>query len=326
MTKPKSQIKEMNQVDEMAHQNLLQIIQRVTDEHWYSDYLEDDFNPLCLKSAKVVDSKRAKIMRDTRNLENFMGFVTGTILKENRNYPMDEPMPNWTPRENLPTRRVTDQFMADQLGTSLESFRELRRGRPFKWSEVIGLSVVTGIDIIQFAMPTLDRLEVDADIELPIGDPDNRYVYGHQYVLWLRGLAPLPRQDANIYYSELCLPSLAKGTAVSAREGYERPKKEFARRLAAKSGVCKEFKTVDPQFHSSDPTLPFGSGYKAQDYSTSKGVEVTFRVNLHAAYIRHMISAALSKGNQKSLRSTFKVRASQVQRNMASIVNLLSQR
>jgi hypothetical protein len=120
----------------------------------------------------------------------------------------------WMP---LPTSARADCVRT--TGLSEDAWSELERNkRDLTASELVSIAAAMHVDVAYLLSPPVETLV--ANTEVRCGDFDGARVADAQsLLLWLRGLAPLPGQDVDLYLSRMAAPSVHKEYATPGADG-----------------------------------------------------------------------------------------------------------
>ena len=194
-----------SQIGAILRSNVRDLRNRAAEEWWLKQAREQGRDHILAMPASLPESQREawRLRAITAEIDLELGIGTFQPTRD-----------KWMP---LPTAARADYVRT--TGLSEDAWSDLERNkRDVTVAELVSIAAAMHVDVAYLLSPPIESLVTNTEVRC--GDFDGaRSADAQSLLLWLRGLAPLPGQDPDLYLSRMASPSVHKEYAAPAADG-----------------------------------------------------------------------------------------------------------
>ena len=298
----------LSPINEIVHQNVLQIRQNLIDQHWLGRLAIYDEEHGIVRKAP---SKRTKSDWDTFYF-HLADLVNSEISGSTYKHP--DPLPE-TPESVSAT--------AQAIGIGTGRLKELEAGNQFYTvEEMLAFAYLGNVDVAFMLTPTVDVLALESDFSLSHPFPKDSSLV--DWMLWISNLKQFNALDSKDYLSNTSIPSIHRervnGKKIRDPEAFEelliRARNEFSTLSALTtrdpdSGLVSEERRTF--LANSDPWIP---------RTKMNNLEVIQRILFLRTRMRVLVNITRSKSKPIPLKGMFDRRFEYLSRDLRNLINL----
>jgi hypothetical protein len=281
-----------------------QIRQRLIDEYWFGrlDLVKGERDP---NWKPISQTQYLKLTREEKNKVNLM--IEPLIIEENGplktlpGWEIESGKSTWNPLEDshFPSSVKTNEEFAAGCGVSKSDWDEILGSRKvITVKDLVNIANLGDVDVAYMLTPSSADLEADTVLEHQFPNrEDSHQVRMHRWIMWVKGVAHLPEQDAKKYLQETSLAPLNIDKISHTRKDRTAVfKSQIQKQKAAKTAALDL--TEEENLKRKTPNLdldPFKFKRGAATYQTSYGVQTTNFVNRLSTSQKFCASLAFRK-------------------------------
>jgi hypothetical protein len=295
-------------INEIVLNATKQIRQRLIDEYWFGrlDLLTLVKDPNWKRMTQEQYLKLSKAEKVKINL-----MIEPIIIEENG---PEKTIPGWEIESGKHTWNAYEDFHFPSSVNTNEEFAAGSGLSKSDWDEILGsrkeitvtnlinIANLGDVDPAYMLTPAADDLDADTILEHQFPNrQDIHEVRMHRWIIWIKGYAHLPEQDAKKYLQETSLaPLYIQGVEKAQAKRRSMYKKQITKQKTFKTAALNFTEETDLKRAAPDLSLdPFQYKRGEMQYETKHGAHVTMYANQMSTAQKTIISMAFRRSGNK---------------------------